>query len=103
MVEILAAAQREAEVIRGQADADALTILNQAHSQDPEFYRFTRTLESYRRILNERTTLVLSASNSLLKLLTEGIPGDRNGATRSSSSPTATPSKSASGGGESGP
>lgn len=101
--EIIANAQREAEVIRGQADADALTILNQAHSQDPEFYRFTRTLESYRRILNERTTLVLSASNSLLKLLTEGIPGDRNGATRSSSSPTATPSKSASGGGESGP
>ena len=101
--EIIANAQREAEVIRGQADADALSILNQAHSQDPEFYRFTRTLESYRRILNERTTLVLSASNSLLKLLTEGLPEESTPGRTPASPPTTIPSKSTTGGGESGP
>ena len=71
--EIIANAQQEADVIRGRADAESLSILNQAHRRDPEFYRFTRTLDSYRLILNDRTTLVLSASNSLLKLLTEGV------------------------------
>lgn len=74
--EIIANAQQEADVIRGRADAQSLSILNQAHRRDPEFYRFTRTLDSYRRILNDRTTLVLSASNSLLKLLTEGVPAE---------------------------
>ena len=33
-----------------------------------------RTLDAYQIILNERTTLVLSASSNLLKLLTEGVP-----------------------------
>ena len=44
-----------------------------AHRRDVEFYRFTRTLDSYRLILNDRTTLVLSGSSGLLKLLTEGV------------------------------
>lgn len=72
--EILAKADADAQRIRGTGEAEALRILNQAHAQDPEFYRFERTLQSYHKILNERTTLVLSASSALLKLLTEGIP-----------------------------
>ena len=72
--EILARANADAERIRGKAEAEAITILNAAHAQDPEFYRVIRTLDSYRTILNERTTLVLSASSNLLKMLTEGIP-----------------------------
>jgi hypothetical protein len=31
-------------------------------------------LDAYRKILNDRTTLVLSASSGMLKLLTDGIP-----------------------------
>ncbi|NOX55954.1 MAG: protease modulator HflC [Planctomycetes bacterium] len=72
--EILAKADADAERIRGEAEAEAIAILNKAHAQDPEFYRLMRTLDTYRKILNERTTLVLSASSALLKLLTEGIP-----------------------------
>ena len=72
--EILSKADADAQRIRGTGEAEALRILNQAHAQDPEFYRFERTLQSYHKILNERTTLVLSASSALLKLLTEGIP-----------------------------
>ncbi len=72
--EILAKADADAQRIRGEGEAEALRILNQAHALDPEFYRFERTLQSYHKILNERTTLVLSASSALLKLLTEGIP-----------------------------
>jgi membrane protease subunit HflC len=70
--ELLAKANAEAERIRG--DADAIRILNEAHARDPQFASTLQTLEAYKQILNERTTLVLSASNSLLKLLVDGIP-----------------------------
>ena len=72
--EILATADAEAERIRGKAEAEALAILNAAHAKDPDFYRLVKTLDTYEQILNENTTLVLSASSSLLKLLVDGIP-----------------------------
>ena len=65
--EIMSKADAEAERIRGEAEAEALAILNAAHARDPEFYRTMRTLDAYRDILNEKTTLVLSTSSSLLK------------------------------------
>jgi modulator of FtsH protease HflC len=72
--EILAKTKADAERIRGTAEAEAVRILNAAHAQDPEFYTVITTLDAYRKILNEKTTLVLSASSSLLKMLTEGVP-----------------------------
>ena len=90
--QILANARRDADLIRGRADADSLRILNQAHRRDVDFYRFTRTLASYRIILNDRTTLVLSGSSELLKLLTRGVPSAPNSDT---DPPTATPTSSA--------
>ena len=72
--ELLAKANAEAERIRGEGDAEAIRILNEAYARDPEFAGVLQTLEAYKHILNERTTLVLSASNSLLKLLVEGVP-----------------------------
>lgn len=74
--ELLAKADGDAERIRGEAEAEATSILNQAHAADPEFYRTMRTLDAYRTILNDKTTLVLSASSSLLKMLSEGVPAD---------------------------
>lgn len=71
---LLAKARADAERIRGEAEAEAISILNSAHAQDPEFYQVLRTLDTYRKILNERTTLVLSASSNLLKLLRDGVP-----------------------------
>lgn len=72
--EILARAAADAERIKGEGEAEAIGIRNRAYSRDPEFYRVLRTLESYKKILNQKTTLVLSASSGMLKLLTEGIP-----------------------------
>jgi membrane protease subunit HflC len=72
--ELLAKTRADAERIRGAAEAEAVRVLNAAHSQDPEFYAMLAALDAYRKILNERTTLVLSASSSMLKLLTDGIP-----------------------------
>lgn len=72
--EIISRADAEAERIRGKAEAEALRLLNEAHARDPEFYQTIKTLDAYRKIINEKTTLVLSASSSLLKLLVDGLP-----------------------------
>jgi modulator of FtsH protease HflC len=73
---ILAQADAEAERIRGQGDAEATRLFNEAHARDPKFYEFVRTLESYRAILDEKATVVLSSSSPLLKLLTQGPSDD---------------------------
>lgn len=71
--EILSRAESDAERIRGEGEAAALAILNEAYIRDPEFFEFQRKLALYARVLGERTTLVLSASSRLFQLLTEGV------------------------------
>jgi membrane protease subunit HflC len=65
-------AYREVEEIRGLADAKATEIYAQAYNQSAEsiaFYEFTRTMESYKFIIAENTTLVLSTDSELFKFL----------------------------------
>lgn len=69
---ILAEAEAEASRIRGNAEAEATRLLNEAHGRDPRFFEFLRTLEAYRSILDDRATVVLSATSPLLKLLVQG-------------------------------
>jgi membrane protease subunit HflC len=71
---ILAEAYEQAEKMRGQGDAEAARIYGEAYSRDPRFYRFLRTLESYRTILDDQTTVILSADSELLRLLQDGQP-----------------------------
>lgn len=74
---ILGKAQADADRIRGAGEAAALALLNAAHAQDAEFYRVLRTLDSYRNILSPKSTLVLSTSSELFRLLTDGLPPSR--------------------------
>ena len=69
---LLAEARKAAEKVRGEGDAEALEIYADAYNQDPEFYRFWRTLESYRTALAEDTRIVLSTDSEYLELL-EGM------------------------------
>jgi len=64
-----AEAYKEAQTIRGKAEALSTEIYSKAFSQDPEFYAFWRTLETYRKIMDTSTTLVLSPSSELYKYL----------------------------------
>lgn len=66
---ILSEARRQAEVIRGRADAEAARIYREAYSQDPEFYAFLRSLEIYPKILNANATLMLSSETPLFRYL----------------------------------
>jgi membrane protease subunit HflC len=73
--QLLAQATRDATRIRGEGEAKAIEIFNAAHSKDPQFYELLKTLEAYRSILDDQTTVVLSADSPLLRLLTHGLPG----------------------------
>ena len=84
-------AYRQVEEIRGVADAKATEIYAKAYNQSPEavaFYEFTRTMQAYKSIIAENTTLVLSTDSDLFKFL-KGItpkvsvgPAQRSGDTR---------------------
>ncbi|MEE9301909.1 MAG: protease modulator HflC, partial [Alphaproteobacteria bacterium] len=58
---ILAEAQRDAQFLRGEGDAEAIRIFAEAFNQDPDFFAFYRSMEAYRKSLNkDDTTMVLS-------------------------------------------
>ncbi len=69
---LLADARKDAEKVRGEGDAEALEVYANAYNQDPDFYRFWRTLESYRTALVDGTRIVLTTDSDYLKFL-EGM------------------------------
>lgn len=76
-VETLSVAYKEAETIRGQGDAESTRIYGQAYSKNPRFYKLLRTLEAYKKVLDDKTTAILSSDSELLKVLTRGEAGAR--------------------------
>ncbi|WP_338847658.1 protease modulator HflC [Massilia sp. W12] len=62
--EILAEAYREAETIRGEGDAKATQIYGDAFGQNPEFYKFYRSLEAYRASFRGHGDVMVIDSNS---------------------------------------
>jgi modulator of FtsH protease HflC len=64
-------AYRKAEEIRGKADGEAAAIFAAAYNKDPNLFEFLKTLEAYRSIIDEETSLVLSTDSDLLRLLRE--------------------------------
>jgi len=71
VVILLAEARRTAQTLMGEGDARALEIYADAYNQDPEFYRFWRSLESYKTTLDEGTQIVLSSDSDYLRFLEE--------------------------------
>ena len=72
---IIADAEARAAMARGRGEAEAARIYAEAYQGHAEFYRFLRTLEAYKKVLNEKTTLVLPADSPFLKILTSRVPG----------------------------
>ena len=74
-------AYRKVEEIRGVADAKATDIYAAAYNQSPEsaaFYEFTRTMQAYKTIIAQNTTLVLSTDSDLFKFLKGMDPEGKN-------------------------
>ncbi len=62
-------AYRTAQDLKGKADAEATQIYAVAYNLDPEFYQFTKSLETYRTIMDKETWLLLSTDAEFLKYL----------------------------------
>ncbi|KIA80076.1 membrane protein [Chromobacterium piscinae] len=75
---ILSEAQRQSAITHGEADAEAGRILAQAFSRDPKFYKFYRSLQTYRQSLADSApVLVLSPDSALLHDLKNGPAGGK--------------------------
>ena len=68
---ILADAYKEAERLRGEGAAKAVNVYARSYSADPKFYEFVRTLDAYKKVVDDKTTLVLPSNSRLFKLLLE--------------------------------
>jgi len=64
---MVAKARGEAEISRGEGDAQATRIYAEAHGRDPEFFAFVRSLEAYRKTIGEGTTLILSPDSEFFQ------------------------------------
>ena len=70
--EIQSTAYRQVQQIRGEADAKATEIYAQAYTQNPnaaDFYKFLKSMETYRKVLTKDARLVLSTDSDLFNLL----------------------------------
>lgn len=70
VVEIVSEANREAEIVRGEADAERNSIFAEAYGADENFFRFYRSLAAYERALQgENSTLVITPDSEFFEFL----------------------------------
>jgi membrane protease subunit HflC len=60
---------RTAEELRGNADAEATGIYAGAYGRDANFYAFTRSLETYEKVMDPGTIVILGTDSELLRFL----------------------------------
>ena len=80
-VELVSEAEREAEITRGEADAERNAIFAEAFGADPSFFEFYRSLSAYDRALREGgTTMVMNPDSEFFDYLrTDGsVTGPRD-------------------------
>jgi membrane protease subunit HflC len=74
---ILAKAYEEQMKLIGEGDARATQVFAAAYEQDPEFYSFFRRLQTYEKLVEGKTTLLLEWDSDLLRYLRSPAPSRR--------------------------
>jgi len=69
VTEILAEAYKKAQMLKGEGDQQSLKIYSEAYGKDKEFFEFTKSMEVYKDILTQKSTLILSTDSDLLRYL----------------------------------
>ena len=64
---ILAEAQKNSQILRGQGEGAKTIILNEAFGRDVDFFEFYRSMEAYNEAFGEGTTMVLSPDSDFFK------------------------------------
>lgn len=60
----MATADRDANILRGEGDAEATAIYAQAYNQDRELYSFLRSMEAYRSSFNNKQDILVVSPKS---------------------------------------
>lgn len=71
LLQIQSEAYRKQQEIRGKADAKATQVYADAYNSSPlaaDFYRFTKTLETYQKTLKSDSTVVFTTDSALFHL-----------------------------------
>jgi membrane protease subunit HflC len=77
VTEKLAQAKKEAEILRGQGDAERNKVFAEAFQQDPEFFSFYRSMQAYRNSLGaDGTTMVLNPDSEFFRYFGDQKPGE---------------------------
>lgn len=71
---ILSQAYKEAQEVKGEADAESTKIYADAYGKDPEFFSFLKTLETYSNTIDENTTVILTTEGEYFKYLNKIAP-----------------------------
>jgi len=67
---ILADANKQGQIVRGEGDAQAADIYATAYNQDPEFYKFYRSIDAYRNSMGKAgDIMVLDPDNEFFEYL----------------------------------
>lgn len=70
VVEVTSEARKNAEIARGEADAQRNAIYAEAFGRDPEFFAFTRSLTSYERAMkSDNSSIVMSPDSAFFDYL----------------------------------
>ncbi len=62
-------AYRQAQEIKGKAEAESIGIYARSMAQDPRFYKFVRSMDAYKKALKADTQFILSTDSDFLELL----------------------------------
>ena len=93
---LIADAQRQSDISRGEGDAEATKVFGQAYGKDQDFYRFYRSMQAYKAALADgKTNLVISPDSEFFRFFNQPdlspdrqagpAAGARNGAAGKSS------------------
>ena len=86
VVELTSEAQKRAEIVRGEADAQRNAIYADAFGRDPEFFAFTRSMTSYERALQgNNSSMVIQPDGDFFSYLRD------DGSSRADPKPVLTP------------
>ena len=71
--EIESEAYKKSQEIKGDAEAEAIKIYAKSMKEDPEYYTFVKTLETYKKTFNENSQFLLSTENKFLEIFNKEV------------------------------
>ena len=80
---LIAEAQAQSDILRGQGEQEAIRIFADAFQRDPDFFQFWRTMQAYREAFGEgggETRLLLSPDSEFFRFFRESMPAPAGGA-----------------------